>query len=59
LPVLRGKTAEALQAPDEKTQRRGDCGSQHKTLEPKEWKKVQLEAKPLLPTASISTAEVD
>jgi len=31
----------------------------HKTSEPKKWKKLQLEAKLLLPTASITTAEVD
>ena len=32
---------------------------QHKTTKPKKWKKLQLEARPLLPTASTSTAEVD
>ena len=31
---------------------------EHKT-KPKKWKKLQLEARPLLPTASTSTAEVD
>ena len=32
---------------------------QHKTTEPKKWKKLQLEARLLLPTASTSMAEVD
>ena len=32
---------------------------QHKATEPKKWKKLQLEARLLLPTASTSTAEVD
>ena len=32
---------------------------QHKTTEPKKWKKLQLEARLLLPTASTSTVEVD
>ena len=32
---------------------------QHKTTEPKKWKKLQLEARLLLPTVSTSTAEVD
>ena len=32
---------------------------EHKTSELKKWKKVQIEAKLLLPTGSISTTDVD